>query len=71
MSAYRDVFIKFEDFTEREHAMFGHKYAHGCFLTTMMSEGSVYTPWLLNKFRRLGGKIIVRKVHNLEEVGDI
>jgi hypothetical protein len=67
---YDDLLLRWDAMTPREASLF-HPDIHlpdKRFVTTMMCEGSLYTPWLLARVKELGGRILQRKLARLEEV---
>ncbi|XP_057656207.1 D-aspartate oxidase [Diorhabda carinulata] len=44
-------------------------WKYGSFLTTLVTDSSIYLPWATNKFKSSGGKIVQRHVKRLESLG--
>ncbi len=60
----------FRHLTPRELELYdpAASHAHGWFYTTAVTEGQLYTTWLLRRFRGLGGATQCRRVASLEEL---
>lgn len=65
---YADAFLHYRDLTEKELQAFPSKYRYGTFVVSMTIECKKFLPYLTERFRKKGGRILNYKVQNLEEL---
>ncbi|CAB1429561.1 unnamed protein product [Pleuronectes platessa] len=65
---WSEFVIGFRLMTDRELRRFPD-HTFGQAFTTIKCECASYLPWLENRFKRAGGQVQQRKVHNLQELG--
>ncbi len=68
---FADALVSYRNLTKKELSMFPPIYKSGVFITSYLAEGKKYLPYLLNKFKELGGKVIQKRVNDLSELSGI
>lgn len=68
---FADALVSYRQLTRKEMSMFPPNYKSGVFLTTYYAEGTKYLPFLLNRFKELGGKVIQKRINDLSELAGI
>ncbi|KAL5016727.1 hypothetical protein ScPMuIL_006316 [Solemya velum] len=66
---FKDIIFGYRDMTEEELRLFPEA-KNGEFFTSVMLDVRSYLPWLLTRFRAIGGTIIKRKVNSWMELAD-
>ena len=69
---FADHLVSYRELTPRELSMFPkQQFKSGAFATTYFAECRKYLPYLVEKFKENGGKMILKRINSLEELAGI
>lgn len=68
---YSDIFLEWRHMKSRELELFPKQYRYGAFFTTIFAECKKLLPYMMDRFKAKGGKIIQRRIHKLTELSEL
>lgn len=64
-----EIAYQYRPMSDAQLKMFNNNtYKYGWFVTTLLVDPAKYLPYLMNKFKQNGGRIVVKKLSSLEEL---